>query len=164
MWSAKSYKIKLKSNFCAGAQKEIKMESVGSMSMRGKERTEVSNESLALGYCSKKGKYLRYNIKGVLRKSLPLLVSLSLLYWLTHRYILYADPATLAWVMGEEKQKAGFWSTWPRPRRPFLRDAVWLGDETVHGGDNCLDSNLLFTSSVTLGKLLNLSELQFSHW
>ena len=49
--------------------------------MRGKERTEVSNESLALGYCSKKGKYLRYNnIKGVLRKSLPLLVSLSLIY------------------------------------------------------------------------------------
>ena len=44
-----------------------------------------------------------------------------------------------------------------------LRDAVWLVDETVHCGNNCLGSNLLFTSSVTLGKLLNLSELQFSH-
>ena len=156
--------IKLKSNFCAGAQKEIKMGTVRSMSVRGKERTEVLNESLALGYCSKKGKYFRYNIKGILRKSLPLLVSLSLIYWLTHRYFLYADLATLAWVVAEEKQKAGFWSTWPRPWRPFLRDAVWLVNETVHWGDNCLGSNLLFTSSVTLGKLLSLSELQFSHW
>lgn len=36
--------------------------------MRGKERAEVLNESLTLGYCSKKGKYFRSNIKGVLNK------------------------------------------------------------------------------------------------
>lgn len=65
--------------------------------MRGKERAEVLNESLTLGYCSKKGKYFRSNIKGVLnRKSLPLLVSLSLIYWLIRKCISYADPATLA--------------------------------------------------------------------
>lgn len=62
--------------------------------MRGKERAEVLNKSLALGYCGKKGKYVILDkiSEGILnRKGFPLLVnhiaSLSLIYWPTHKNI-----------------------------------------------------------------------------
>lgn len=60
--------------------------------MRGKERAEVLNKSLALGYCGKKGNILDKISEGILnRKGFPLLVnhiaSLSLIYWPTHKNI-----------------------------------------------------------------------------
>lgn len=42
---------------CAGAQEEFNARKLRSMLVRGKERAEVLTESLALGYCSQKGKY-----------------------------------------------------------------------------------------------------------